>query len=152
MANLTTVRAALAATIQAGTLPALAARGDLPDQINPPCALVVPAKNVGTYGITLIGNPATQAQLLAPTEFNLDILVIVPRAPDINQVQNNLDQWLGFEYDDDSVSIAMAVSLDPTLGGACQYCVPISVDNYGPIEWNTVTYFGARIHTKVSMI
>ena len=152
MANISAVRQALADVIQNYTVPALAAFGTNQDQINPPCALVLPAKNLGTYGVTLVGNPATQSTLLAVTEFNLDVYVLVARASTINRVEKTLDQWLGFELDSNVVSVPMAIALNENLGGACQYCEPINVDSYGPIEWNTVTYFGARIHTKVSMI
>lgn len=152
MANLSDTRAALAAVIQAGTLPAIAARGDAPDQINPPCALVIPARNLGKYGVTLVGNPATQSQLLSVTEFNLDILVIISRASDIEQVQSNLDKWLGFENSAGVVSIPMALALNPTLNGAVEYCEPMNVDSYGPIDYNGTMYFGARIHTIVSVV
>lgn len=152
MANLTSIRAAMANTIQTYTNPVIQARAESPDTVEPPCAIVVPARNLGKYGVTLVGNPVTQSQLLAVTEFNLDIVVLVARAADINQVQNNLDQWLGFELDENVTSIPMALAIDPTLGGAVQFCEPMTVDSYGPVEWNGVTYFGARIHTIVSVV
>jgi hypothetical protein len=151
MANLSVVRTALAQVVQENTFPALSARGDMPDAVNPPCALVVPAKSFIKYGITLTGD-VLNGPVLTPTEFNLDVLVIVARVADQNQIQANLDQWLGFELDADVVSVPMAIAMNPTLNGTVQYCEVMTADSYAPIEWNNVMYFGARIHTIVSLM
>jgi hypothetical protein len=152
MANLSVIRNALAQVISTNTYPQLPCYAQAPDTLNLPCAVVLPAKNVGKYGITLVGNPATQPNILAVTEFNIDILVIVSRSSTIDRVQDTLDQWLGFENDATTVSVPMAIALNESLNGTVQFCEPINVDSYGPIEWNATTYFGARIHTVVSVV
>jgi hypothetical protein len=153
MANLTTVRNALAAQIQNYANPYIQAFGYIPLQINPPCAIVAPSRNGGKYGMTLVGNINTQfgQLLMAPTDYNLDVLVLVSEASTPDRWQETLDQWLGFEYDSSITSIPVAIAKDDTLGGAVSYCEPMAFDSYGPISWNGVTYYGARIHCSVSL-
>lgn len=128
------------------------------DQITPPCALILPARNnVAKFGICLgegltddNGNP------FSPAEFNLDVLVIVAHASTTDRVQQQLDQWLGFEGANDPdtpaniVSVAFAVAMDPTLGGSVDFAECNSVISYGPVDYNGTQYFGARISVTVS--
>jgi hypothetical protein len=153
MANLTTVRNALASQIAEYANPQIPAFGQIPDQINPPCAIVLPSRAVARYGMTLVGNVSTQfsVPIMAATDINLDVMVLVARASTIDRVQDTLDQWLGFEYDADITSIPMAIAKDDSLGGTVDYCIPVNCDSYGPIEWNGTTYFGARIHCQVGL-
>jgi hypothetical protein len=153
VANLTAVRVALAAQIQANCQPQLICTAAPLDQITPPIALVLPARNnPAKYGICLGEGLVNDAGLpLAPAEFNLDILVIVAHASTTDRVQNQLDQWLGFDPGGSSpTSVAASVALDPTLGGSVDYAECNGVTSYGPIDYNGVMYFGARVSCTVS--
>lgn len=129
------------------------------DQITPPCALILPSRsNVAKFGICFGEGLLNDAGLpLSPAEFNLDILVIVAHAATTERVQKLLDQWLGFQdvaadaaTGNPSVSVAYAIAMDPTLGGAVDYAECNSVMSYGPVDYNGVPYFGARISVAVS--
>lgn len=150
MADLSVIRAAMASQISANTKPVITCLPKPTDAVNVPCAFIVPARNIGKYGVTLGGAVQVNGQLLAVTEFNLDIIVLVARADTVQNVQANVDVWIGAENSGGVVSIPMAIALDDSLGRAVEYCEPMSVDSYGPIEWNGVMYWGARIHTIVS--
>lgn len=148
MAQMTVVKAALAAQIQSFALPKITCLPKIPDQITPPCAIIVPARNYGKFGITM--GPAGGPQLMV-TEVNLDCLVIISRASTIDRVQDSLDRWLGMEDDAGVVSIPAAVEEDDTLAGAVDFCKALSVDAPGPVDWNGVMYFGSRIHFSLSL-
>lgn len=152
MANLSVIRAALAGQISHNTNPALPCLPKPTYTVNVPCALIVPARNVGKYGVTL-GQSAMQpggGRLMAVTEFNLDIIILVAKADEIENVQADLDQYIGMENDASTVSVPMAIALDDSLGGAVEFCEPMSVDSYGDVTWGNVVYWGARIHCVVS--
>lgn len=152
------MRDALAASITANASPQLNCIAQPLDQITPPCALVLPARsNVAKFGICLGEGLLNDAGLpFTPAEFNLDILVIVAHASTTERVQQQLDQWLGYEsgIDPDTganvVSVAFAIAQDPTLGGAVDYAECNSVISYGPVDYNGTQYFGARISVTVS--
>ena len=158
MASLGAVRDALAAQVQANTVPQLNCVAQPLDQITPPCALILPSRtNVAKFGICLGEGLVTDAGLpFSPAEFNLDILVIVAHASTTDRVQQQLDQWLGFEnaVDPDTgnmcVSVAFAVAMDPTLSGSVDFAECNSVISYGPVDYNGTPYFGARISVTVS--
>lgn len=160
MANISVVRNALAA--QVGTLasPSLRMLADIEDQINPPVGLVLPGRPYASYVTTLEGADGfggvlggqSQAFAAAPTDFNLDIVIVLSKASTIERVESNLDAWLGFENDGTAVSVPAAVMRDPTLGGTVSWCVPTSADPPGPIEWNALQYFGTRIHFQLSAL
>jgi hypothetical protein len=152
VASLTAVRKALANQILTNTLPLLAAVEAEPlDQIpNLPAALIFPGKPVAKYGVTMgealpfLGSPA--GRMMAATDFNLQVMIVVSQGSTIERVQGTLDQFLGFEnIPGQTVSIPTAVALDPTLGGVVFYCEAMQVSSYGPIEYNGNSYFGARI-------
>ena len=88
---------------------------------------------------------------MAATDFSLDVIVLVSHATTTDRMQDNLDQWLGFENGDGIVSVPMAIEKDISLGGVVSWCIPETCDSYGPIEWSGNSYFGARIHCSVSL-
>jgi hypothetical protein len=94
----------------------------------------------------------THGKPVSPTEFTLAGYLVVARADTMANVQDNLDAWLGFENIPGTgpVSVAMAIAMDPTLGGTVEWCETTTVDGYGPIEWAGSLYFGARINWNVS--
>lgn len=113
--------------------------------------LVLPGEPVAKFGVCL-GESQLDAsgRPLSPTEFKLSGHLPVARADIISNVQDTLDLWLGFERTAAAVSVAMAISMDPTLGGTVEWCVTTVVDRYAPIEWNDIMYMGARFLWDVS--
>lgn len=155
MVNITAVRAALATQIGNLAFPALRSLPDLEDQINPPVGIVMPGRPYALYGTTLQGETGfmgapSQGEALAPVDFNLDYLIVLSKASTIERVEMNLDAWLGFEADTTAVSVPAAIAADPTLGHTVAWCVPVSADPPGPIEWNAMQFFGTRIHLSLS--
>lgn len=152
MANLSVVRTNMAAQINEYVKPALTAYARPLDQINPPCAMILPSRDMAKYGRTL-GGPLANigGTLLAATDFNIDVVVLASHASTTDRVQDTLDQWLGFENDASVVSVPMAIAMDDTLGGTVAYCEPMTCDSYGTIEWNGLAFFGARIHFALSL-
>lgn len=154
MANLTNLRNALANQIETNCLPYLAADGSPLDQVNPPIALVLPGSPLAKYGSTLgesmlTMGPDGYAIPMATTEFNLRVMVLVSHASTTDRVQDTLDVWLGFENDyvngQQTVSVPMAVAMDPTLGGIASYCEAMTVSQYGPVEYAGIQFLGATI-------
>jgi hypothetical protein len=158
VASLGAVRDALAAAISANASPTLNCFAQPLDQITPPCALILPARNnFAKFGICLgEGLTNDQGLPLTPAEFNLDVLIIVAHASTTDRVQQTLDQWLGYESGTDPdtgntvVSVPFAVAIDPTLGGNVDFCECNNVISYGPVDYNGTPYFGARISVTVS--
>lgn len=156
MAGLQAVRNALATQIQNHAYPVLQVEANPRDQINPPVALVLPARGTfAEYGETLGSEYMGGVPIPVPTAtgFRLDVQVIVARAAGIEQVQPELDQWFGYEnIPGSTVSIPMAVAMDSSLGGLVRWCNAISADNYAPIDYNGLMYFGARIHFELALV
>jgi hypothetical protein len=157
VANLTAVRNALAAQITAlssdsNGVPLNCVAQPL-DQITPPCGLVLPARtNVAKFGICLGEGLVDDNGLpLSPAEFNLEVLVIVAHASTTERVQQQLDEWLGFEsFGTTTTSVAAAIAQDPTLGNTVDFAEANNVVSYGPVDYNGTPYFGARISVVVS--
>jgi len=156
MPGLQEVRNALALQIQNNAYPKLQAYGDAPDTINAPCAVVVPTRGkFATYEMTL-GSDYMGFGMPTPvptaTGFMLDVEVVVART-DLDRTQQALDQWFGYEnVEGVTVSIPMAVAMDSSLGGLVRWCNPLTADSYGPVNWNGVDYFGARIHFDIALV
>jgi hypothetical protein len=112
---------------------------------------VIPRSPVSKFAVCL-GESHLDAggRPLSPTEFTLAGHLIVARADTVSNVQDNLDQWLGFENVAGTVSVAMAIAMDPTLGGTVEWCETTIIDNYGPIDVAGAMYFGARFNWEVS--
>ena len=151
MADLVAIRASIASQIAANALPSLSTSAEYLDTINPPMLLVIPRAPVARVGVCLgEGILDSSGRPLSPTEFTLAGYLVVARADTMANVQDNLDAWLGFEDTASTVSVAMAIAQDPTLGGTVEWCETTVVDGYGPIEWAGAMYFGARINWSVS--
>lgn len=158
MVNIVTVRNALAQQVSQYAVPSLRMLADVQDQINPPVGIVLPGRPYIDYVTTLDGGTGfggylggqAQSVPMAPTNFNLDIVVVLSKASTLERVEQNLDLWLGFENDTTAVSVVAAVEHDPTLGGTVNWCVATTADPPGPLEWNTMSFFGARIHFQLS--
>lgn len=150
----------MANQIGALAYPPLRMAPDIPDQINPPCAVIGPGRQYVSYATTLTGatgfggvlggGPSTAPA--SPTDFNLDVIILLSKASTQERVEAALDQWLGMENDGNAVSVAAAVLADPTLGGTVAWCEPVSADSPGPVTWNALEYFGTRVHFQLSAL
>jgi hypothetical protein len=144
VADLTAIRNALAAQITAHT--GLRCDGQARDQVTPPCAVVLPAPTFVTYGATM-----DEAMTLG-----LVVLLIITDAAPVEMTQRALDAYLGMSHGEDiagsTQSVPAAILDDPTLGGTAEYCEPVSVSNYGRIEYAGVPYFGARLNLTAGAI
>lgn len=149
MASVNAVKAQLAAQIQAQT--GLTTLSLMPDQINPPIAVILPGLPYVKYGITL-GEPllGMPHAVPVPAEINLVVCVFTSRAPSLERAQAFVDQYLGLEPSDTVKSIPLAIFEDPTLGGVVEYCEPLQVQAYGDIEIAGQTYFQGRLTVTVS--
>lgn len=140
MADLTTIRNALAAqiTAQAGGLRVLA---QARDQISPPIAVIIPREPLATYGDTMDGT----------LTLNLQVVLLLSDAAPSEKTQRALDAYLGIGSGEGQ-SIAGAIMKDNSLGGAVHWCIPVSVSSYGRVTYADVVYFGARINVQVGVI
>lgn len=151
MADLVAIRAAIASQVAANALPALSTAGEYTDPINPPMLLVFPRPPAVKFGICLgEGQLDALGIPLSPTEFSLKGALIVAKADNMSNVQDYLDQWLGFQRTATTVTVAMAIAMDPTLGGTVEFCETKIVSSYGPIDWAGAQYFGASFEWEVS--
>jgi hypothetical protein len=151
MADLGTIRASIASQIAANALPALSTSAEFLDTINPPMLLVLPVRPIANFAVCLgEGQLDASGRPLSPTEFTLKGALVVAKADTISNVQDYLDQWCGFESTSSTVSVAMAIAKDPTLGGTVEWCETRMIESYGPIEWSGAMYFGASFVWEVS--
>lgn len=140
MADISAIRAALANRITTAT--GLRTYAEARDQVSPPVAVILPGVPFVTYGATMDG--AFTA--------NLRILVCISDAAPDDKVQKALDAYLGIGAGAPSASIPAAIMADPSLGGAVHFAEPVSVSNYGRIDYAGVIYFGARIEVQAGSI
>lgn len=140
MADVSTIRSALAARITAGT--GLRTLAEARDQVSPPVAIVLPGQPLVVYGQTMDG----------AVTINLRVLMIISDAPPNEKVQRALDAYLGIGGGTTAASIPAAIMADPMLGGAVHFAEPISVSAYNRIEYAGVEYFGARLEIQVGAI
>jgi hypothetical protein len=159
VANLSVIRAAMAAQIGRLASPSIRSFPEPEDQINPPCAYIMPGRPYVNYVTTLegasgfggvMGAPVNAA--ISPTNFNLDCLIILSHASTLERVTSGLDAWLGFEADSGAVSIPAAVAADPTLGGTVAWCEVTTCDPPGPMSWSGPEMFGCRMHFQLSAL
>lgn len=139
MADITAIRNALAAQITART--GLRALGQARDTVNPPCAVILPGSPLIRWGATLDGT----------VDISLNILLVISDAPPVQMTQRALDAYLGIGAGEPE-SIPAALMADPTLGGACHYAIPATVDQYSRVEYGGVGYFGARLSVTIGAI
>ena len=137
--DLTTIRNALAAQITAQT--GLAALGQPRDQVSPPVAVILPREPLVIFGDTTDGTMTV----------NLQAVLILSDAAPLEKTQRALDAYLGLGSGE-AVSIAAAIMADMSLGGAVNWCVPVSISSYGRVEYAGVTYFGARLGLQLGSI
>ena len=132
MAAPSEVREALAAFITAN-IPGLRGLTDPGSIANPPVAVVLPPH--GTY---IDYTVALNTGVWDPA---IRVVILVSRASERVAVPL-LESYLA-PYG--AASIPAAILKDPTLGGACDYCVPVESIFTGEINWAGIDYFGAEI-------
>jgi len=140
MADLTQIRTALAQQIH--TYTGLRAEAQVRDQVSPPMALVMPSTPVVSYGATMSGGGETEVTI------NLAILLLLSDAAPTEKVQRALDAYLGIGAGE-TMSIAAAINMNPSLGGVVEWCVPMSVTSYSRVDYAAINYFGATILCQI---
>lgn len=140
MADITVIRTALAN--QLNTYTGLRAEAEVKDQVSPPMILVVPSIPPIVYGATMSGGGETEVTV------NLAIMLLLSDAPPTEKVQRALDSYLGVGSGQE-VSIPSAITADPRLGGIVEWCIPVSVTQYGRVEYGLVNYFGGTVTCQI---
>ena len=132
MSSISLMRAAIATNL--GTIAGLRTSPEMPDNPNPPIALVRP--------VTVEYN---QAMAKGLTRYNFVVVVIVGRAEE-RTAQRSLD---AFCSSTGASSIKNAVESDKTLGGNAFDCRVTEMRNYTPIQLNEGTYLAAEFAVDV---
>jgi hypothetical protein len=131
-ADLIAIRNALGAAITRYT--GLRCDAQARDVVNPPCCVILPGNPLVDYGISMDG----------VVNINLMVLIIISDAAPVDVTQRALDSYLG--VGDPGNSVPDAIEEDNTLGGSVHFIQSVTSDRYGRIDYNGVTYFGARIN------
>ena len=132
MASITNLRTAIANNL--ATIAGLRTSPEMPDNPNPPIALVRP--------VTVEYN---QAMAKGMTKYNFSVTVIVGRA-DERTAQKSLDAYCSSTG---TSSIKNAVESDRTLGGNAFDTRVTEMRNYTPIQLNEGTYLAAEFAVDV---
>ena len=132
MASITALRTGIANNL--ATISGLRVSPTIPDQPNPPVAIIVPQSV--DYHQTYRNGLST---------YRFQVTVIVDRASE-RSAQNNLDAYCASTG---ARSILGAVESDKTLGGAAFDCVVSGMRNYGSISLGDQTYLAAEFDLVV---
>jgi len=135
MASIASIRTGIATNL--GTISGLrtSATGFVPDNINPPYAIVAPStvdyhKTFSTGGLNT---------------YNFTVTVVVGRVSERTS-QSSLDAYCS---PTGASSVKLAVESDRTLGGAAYDCVVTTMRNYGSITVAENTYLAAEFDLVV---
>lgn len=132
MASINSLRTAIATNL--ATISGLRTAAEMPDNPNPPIALVRP--------VSIDYNQAMNKGL---TRYSFAVIVIVGRA-DERTAQRSLD---GYCSSTGSSSIKNAVESNRTLSGNAYDCRVTEMRNYTPIQLNEGTYLAAEFAVDV---
>jgi hypothetical protein len=132
VSSISLLRTAIATNL--GTIPGLRTSPEMPDNPNPPIALVRP--------VTV---EYDQAMAKGLTRYNFVVIVIVGRAEE-RTAQRSLD---AFCSSTGASSVKLAVESDKTLGGNAFDCRVTEMRNYTPIQLNEGTYLAAEFAVDV---
>ena len=133
MADISTLRTAIATNL--ATVSGLRTAATVPDQINPPVAVVMPTSI--TYDLAFARSGGD--------EYEFSVMVIVGRV-DERMAQNKLDLYCSGTG---SQSIKAGIESDRTLGGAAFDCRVTSLRNYNQVSVADVTYLAAEFAVQV---
>jgi len=116
---------------QIALVPGLRVSEQLPEQINPPVAIITRASV--DYQKAMAGGL---------TEWGMEVRLISGRMAE-QSAQRQIDAWLSW---DGEQSLRRAIEADPTLGGAAETCVVTRCDalssmQIGDADYLTVTLF-----------
>ena len=135
MADLSAIRAGLAARL-ATTSAVRHAYPRWPDQVNVPCAIVMPRD--GNWREALNGVPSFV--------FEVTLLIAPWQARGLDRAQDALDAYLD---DTGSQSVHAAIRGDVTLGGTAHTCDVEGFSEYGSLEVNGTEYIGCKLTVRV---
>jgi hypothetical protein len=133
VANVSELRTGIAANL--ATVPGLRTAATVPDQINPPIAVVMPSSI--TYDLAFARSGGD--------EYEFSVMVIVGRV-DERMAQNKLDAYCsgtGVQ------SIKAAIESNRTLGGEAFDCRVTSLRSYNQVSVADVTYLAAEFAVQV---
>ncbi len=131
MASISALRSGLATNLLTANVRSSAT---LPDLVNPPFALIVPA-----------GVSYHKAFNNALSEYTFTVTLIVGRASE-RAAQNTLDAYCSATG---SSSIRLAIESDKTLGGVAYAVVVTDMRNYGATTIGETTYLAAEFNVVV---
>jgi hypothetical protein len=132
MASIQELRLGIATNL--ATIPGLRTSLDVPDQVNPPIAIVQFVRV--NYHLDMNNGMS---------EYLFSAQVIVGRA-DERSAQRNLDAYCSSTG---ASSVLLAVESDRTLGGKAFDCIVTEVSSYGQFISNDTTYLGAEFQVRV---
>lgn len=132
MADIQQLRSALATNL--ATISGLRTSVDIPDNPNPPIAIV-----------QLMRAEYHQDFRNGMTEYTFAVQVLVGRVDD-RSAQRNLDAYCS---SDSASSIKSAIESNRTLGGYAYDCVVTEMSSYGAILVNDTTYLAAEFAVRV---
>lgn len=133
MANVSDLRNGLATNL--ATISGLRTAATVPDQINPPVAVVMPTSITYDTAFARTGGD----------EYEFSVMVIVGRV-DERMAQNKLDAYCSGTG---SQSIKAAIESNRTLGGKAFDCRVTSLRNYNQVSVADVTYLAAEFVVQV---
>lgn len=133
MATVSELRTGLATNL--ATIEGLRTTATVPDQINPPLAVVIP--NTITYDTAFARSGGD--------EYEFIVTLIVGRV-DERTAQNRLD---GFCSGSGALSVKAAIERDKTLGGKAFDCRVITLRNYNQIAVGDSMYLSAEFVVQV---
>lgn len=132
MATLTDIRSGLATRL--GTISGLRTAATMPEQINPPIAVVSP--------VTVNYDLNAQNGL---TQYTMLVTLVVARA-DARAAQNQLDSFVA---PTGAGSVKAAIEADRTLGGTVNTCRVTQVANYSMVDTLDVPYLAVDFTVEV---
>lgn len=133
MAGYSAIRNGIAANLSSA-IPSLRVHGLIPDQINPPAALVRPSRT--DYDQTM-GRGLDEIEML--------VLLIVGRMDD-RSAQLALDAYCDTTG---TSSVKRAIESNRTLSGVINDLRVTQMRNYGPVEFAGAAYLGAEFVVSV---
>jgi hypothetical protein len=133
MADVSALRAGIATNL--ATVSGLRTAATVPDQINPPVAVVMPTSITYDTAFARTGGD----------EYEFSVMVIVGRV-DERMAQNKLDAYCSGSG---AQSIKAAIQSNRTLGGQAFDCRVTSLRSYNQISVADVTYLAAEFVVQV---
>jgi hypothetical protein len=132
MADIQLIRTGLATNL--ATISGLRTSVDIPDNPNPPIAIV-----------QLVRAEYHQDFANGMTEYTFAVQVVVGRADD-RSAQRNLDAYCS---SDSASSVKKAIESNRTLSGQAFDCVVTEMSSYGSVLINDTTYLAAEFAVRV---